>query len=634
MKSWIAILLAGLWVPSAFAQSGQVVQSGLIGDYRFTEGIGKTLRDSSGNGNDGSFCSSAPTWAAEGPGVLFDSSGTQCIELPIALNGAKTIQVLIHFQGTANNSVPNRTIVGSNGPGSAGHAVEIVAVESDYNRWTGAFHLAELGGASGQQLNNYFGYLNGTVLMTLVLTGVSGDAMYLNDTRLGLVSSGFSGLGATTTGKYFLGAMGDTPTRLPAKGAQMTMYRALFYGTQLSEEQIKANVRSAEDFLSKRPNFPSKECCNPWSGEKDEEAFAGLIGDSISTGAEPTFWKDMVLDGPENWTKSDMGINGSTSAECLASGKWCAGPMYRPNASKNLVVFFAGGNDISNGASALEAFQTTVGTIREAKASGFTVFVTTLLPRNKIGFDAKRDEFNDYARGQWKNFADGLVDLAADPETGADGKAEVKDFFPDGVHPSAATNYNHMSTYFQRRINRFYGSRDWSGAAEYKKAASAAMNVSACSASGNTVTVRSKLNPAVGSTVFWSGAKPTEYNSRSGGWWVLTTGSEQFTFYHPKAGLAACSQPGEVSVALQKDGDAFQVLNFGRGNYTLESCLGLTDAPIHIRNINAMASTIVPWGQETIDGKASQTIPGQTSVTLLPVFLGPASGGCRWKSVP
>lgn len=635
MKSWFAFLTLLLCSRFAFAQSGQIEQVGLLADYRFAEGSGAVVADSSGNNNDGIFCASAPIWNSPGPGLSFDSSGTQCVQLPSTLNGAQTIQVLIHFQGTANSSFPLRAIVGSNSEGPPGHDVAIVAVESDYLRATGSFYLGELGGPSGQSINHYFGYLNGAVMITLVLTGNSRDAMYINETQLGLAMPGFSSLGGTRIGHYFLGATGDAiAARAPTKGAQMKIFRALFYSGRLSASQIEENVKSAELLLAKQGALPNGQCCDISSSESDTEDFAGLIGDSIATGAEPTFWKDMVLDGPAGWTKSDMGINGSTSASCLASGEWCAGPMYRPKAKRNLIVFFAGGNDIDSGVSPNDAFQATVGTIRLAKAKGFTVFMTTLLPRNRNGFDKKRDEFNAFARGQWKQVADGLVDLASDPQTGADAKASVKELFPDGVHPSAATNYNNMSPYFQRRINRFYGAHDWAGAAKYYRGAQEAVSATGCSESANIVTVASTLWPPVGSTVRWSGAEPDEYNSKSAGWWVLTTRPDHFTFYHPKAGLGACSTPGRVSVALQKDADGWQVLDFGTGEYTLESCIGLTGEPIHIRNVNAKASTIVPWGSEKIDGKPTITIRPRTTIVLMPVFLGPETAACTWMRVP
>jgi lysophospholipase L1-like esterase len=414
----------------------------------------------------------------------------------------------------------------------------------------------------------------------------------------------------------------------------MQIFRALFYRGRLSASQIAGNVKSAVLALNNQGTLPERQCCDMSSGESDSEDFVGLIGDSIAGAAEPTFWKDMVLDGAAGWTKSDMAINGSTSASCLASGEWCAGPMYRPKAQKNLIVFFAGGNDILNGATPEEAFRITAETVGTAKARGFTVFIATLLPRMNSGFDRRRDEFNALVRSQWKGISDGTVDLASDPETGADGKASTKELFPDGVHPSAATNYNNMSPYFQRRINRFYGSHGWIDAAKYYHRAQEAVPATGCSESANTVTVTSALNPPVGSTVRWKGAKPDEYNSKSAGWWVLTSGSDHFTFYHPKSGLGACTLPGKVSVALQRDADGWQVLDFGNGDYTLESCIGLTGEPIHIRNVNSNASTIVPWDDETIDGRSTITIPPRSTMTFMPVFLGPETSGCKWVRVP
>ena len=77
---------------------------------------------------------------------------------------------------------------------------------------------------------------------------------------------------------------------------------------------------------------------------------------------------------------------------------------------------------------------------------------------------------------------------------------------------------------------------------------SAGNTPTACSESGNTVTVTSTLNPPVGSDIRWSGASPAGYNSGVEGWAVTDSSSSSFSFQHPTTGLGACTAMGSVSL--------------------------------------------------------------------------------------
>ena len=76
----------------------QVIQSGLLAEYRMTDGSGTVMTDSSGNGNNGTLAAgaNAPTWISPS-GLQF--SGNQWVDLPVALtNVAQTFQAVVQFQ--------------------------------------------------------------------------------------------------------------------------------------------------------------------------------------------------------------------------------------------------------------------------------------------------------------------------------------------------------------------------------------------------------------------------------------------------------------------------------------------------------------------------------------------------------
>jgi type IV pilus assembly protein PilA len=95
--------------------------------------------------------------------------------------------------------------------------------------------------------------------------------------------------------------------------------------------------------------------------------------------------------------------------------------------------------------------------------------------------------------------------------------------------------------------NQYYS--DQSGVVSTIDSAAATGNTpTACSESGNTVTVTSTLNPPVGSVIQWSGASPAAYNSSVAGWAVTDSSSTSFSFQNPTTGLGACTAMGSVSL--------------------------------------------------------------------------------------
>ena len=74
------------------------------------------------------------------------------------------------------------------------------------------------------------------------------------------------------------------------------------------------------------------------------------------------------------------------------------------------------------------------------RAVGFRVVIVTLLPRSDPdGFEAARLAYNQLLRDTWPSFADGIIDIAADPRIGDSGDNRDLLFYnKDAVHPNAA----------------------------------------------------------------------------------------------------------------------------------------------------------------------------------------------------
>lgn len=65
-----------------------------------------------------------------------------------------------------------------------------------------------------------------------------------------------------------------------------------------------------------------------------------------------------------------------------------------------------------------QVFDITKQYCEERRAKGFSVLVTTVLPRsgriNPDDFEGRRQDLNVLLRERWREFADGLIDVAAD----------------------------------------------------------------------------------------------------------------------------------------------------------------------------------------------------------------------------
>jgi lysophospholipase L1-like esterase len=110
------------------------------------------------------------------------------------------------------------------------------------------------------------------------------------------------------------------------------------------------------------------------------------------------------------------------------------------DADLNVCLVMAGAGDIVAGRDAAtihEALRTYCLARREA---GFSVVVLTLLPRSKVAyFEDVRQALNDLVRREWRTYADGLADVAADPRIGdLFDDLDQTYYSADGTHPNDA----------------------------------------------------------------------------------------------------------------------------------------------------------------------------------------------------
>lgn len=111
--------------------------------------------------------------------------------------------------------------------------------------------------------------------------------------------------------------------------------------------------------------------------------------------------------------------------------------LLNPAARRNVISLFAGTNDLQNGVDDKELVQLIQRYAMAARKTGFRIAVATIIPR--ATFSAKNEAYrlaaNATLRARWKEFADALVDLAADPVF-ADPKVvlDTTIYAEDGIH--------------------------------------------------------------------------------------------------------------------------------------------------------------------------------------------------------
>ncbi len=104
-----------------------------------------------------------------------------------------------------------------------------------------------------------------------------------------------------------------------------------------------------------------------------------------------------------------------------------------------------GAIDLATGRDPTEVFDDLGAYCAARRAAGFTVVITTFLPRDKEGFESARETFNALLRDSWPSIADALADIAADPRIGDPLDCFDRTYFAaDAIHPNS-TGYGVMA---------------------------------------------------------------------------------------------------------------------------------------------------------------------------------------------
>lgn len=561
----------------------------------------------------------APTIVALTGGLACNAAGG--ILLPASLNAAKTIMV---FMSAGTAIIQRGAMVTGNG---TTWSSLYLFQQANSNMLSPSAN--DSAGATANTRNSFWG--TGTVAVTM---NSPNNKVYQNGiewTQNYFATVGSSS-GVQTDGVYSIcGSQHSTSSGYMNTGN--TIYQVAFWGAVETAAQMAAadavmtNLEVAAGVYKAQFNNTSDTTYQLLGTGDSIGAGAGItvpvFANSSSTGS-------LRLD--DTWSQTNLATSGFLASN-IASSVPAFISQLRPQATQNINAIWSGTNDIAAGTSATNVVGYLANNCRQTKVAITAAKCLTFTMLSRTGFDAGKNTFDNLLRQKWFTFSDANVDVASDPNLGADGASANTLYFLDGIHPTQHSSYNDLTPMLNRALNRIYGPQSFSEATTYVAAAAAAAAVTATSQATNTMTFTTALNPGIGSVVSCTGITPAGYNSPNTGWLVLTSNGATFTAWNGTTGLGAGSVFGTCSKPLQADKDAWVVLNFGAGNYTLQSCMGYTGQNIYIKNINASASTVVPFAAETIDGAASVSIATKATLIIQSTLVSSAASGCNWRQL-
>jgi len=618
-----------------------LVQTGLIAEYRLREGTGTTIIDSSGKGNNGTFGSggNTPTWISGSGGLSF--SGGQFVTLPAAVSNPGT--VLIYFSATNQTGGIAKQALLSDEPALS----SVIYLDKT---GSGTFYRALAGGPRIASCTSGCGSFpitvtrdvwNGTGAMAYVFDSTT-DVIYINGTstvagNYALANGGMAGkntgiwqLGGSVSAGYFTGSI----------------YYVAMYNRELSASEVAANTLIITNAMIARG---VNVLMRPVATDAQSQMVADGDSLTLGTGAgvvggystSPPFTLNNTGQSLVDWqisntSRGNAGFLTGTNP-LISMAPFSVDPLYHPGGYRNVVIIWAGVSG-STGNEYVDLARL-ANYCRDRRAVGWKVIATTLTSSNSGGGgDQFKNTFNPGIRQTWATFADALVDIASDPNLGADNAFSNTTYFQaDGLHHTQGSIYNDEAPLFQRAVNRLYGNQSWTSANTYTTAAPAATAITATSESTNTVTVTSTLNPPVGSTITIAGVTPSGYN---GNYTVQTTSASSFTYFNFTTGLGNGTVFGTAKIPQQVDADVFVILGgsaAGNPAFTMQTCVGYTGQNLYFKNANTTSAWVLtPFGSETIDGAATLTMPAASSgnnpvVVLQSVLISSSAGGCNWK---
>lgn len=438
--------------------------TGALADYLTVSGSGTTLVDISGNGNNGTFATLAPTWTTQG---LKFAVG-QGVSLPATLNTSRTQVFAVYLtsldfpvvSGGTTSVGTYQTLLTSNAGASGDNALYALYQNSNFQGASENFSPSTYSNSTaGTACNTLIAGFNVIIRTTGTNSSTDPDHYYINGSECSTYNvQTASAAFQASVGNYYIGA---PPTGLFSATSGLTgvLYRAAFLSAEATAAQaatISAQVQASIQVLGVPLVQPSFVLGTP-------QLLVGV--DSITYGyttANPpadNWAANLALTVQTGYTIRNFGVTGSFISANSAAAPNREGRLCKSARGPSVEIIFGGTNDIAGLFTPAITFQALASMVKTEKQAGCIVGVGTMLSRIGTGVDTNKDAYDNLILTSWKQIgADFVVDFAANPLMGADGaNANRTYFFTDGIHPTIAGQLL-LASAASNSWNYFFGS--------------------------------------------------------------------------------------------------------------------------------------------------------------------------------
>jgi lysophospholipase L1-like esterase len=164
-------------------------------------------------------------------------------------------------------------------------------------------------------------------------------------------------------------------------------------------------------------------------------------GDSLTAGNGSTagnaYPNQVVTLLDEQVTSHNFAVGGSTLSSELPTRESTVDQAFIAGAM-NVCIAWASTNDLKGGFDPGYVMGLYSAYLSRRKARGYRTIAISILPRysstTPASFESARQTFNTSLRANWRNFADALADVAADPRIGDAGDEFDTTLYADQVH--------------------------------------------------------------------------------------------------------------------------------------------------------------------------------------------------------
>lgn len=402
------------------------------------QGTSTQFTDISGNGNNAIFGATGCSWT--GTGCDFTTSNQSVVNLPASINGDESycadVSFPLYFQaGAGGNGSPTFNFFLSSATiNTTGISWLVAGSDQIYKQFS--FN----GGIQTQATNAEAG--NHVICWVQGLSNNSTNDRFFTDG----VENTYSGSGRT--------GGGQTSGHL-VFGRNNFSQPGYFFGTLYNfvgwPGQITAAQATAASNVLKNAALSNGVQVTPPAVLTSAITFTG-VGDSITDGfGATTPWTgEMTLNA--GYAIINEGYYGITAQSINGQARWRDAPRCSSGYYKNMVILFAGTNDVSNGVSAGVTFGYLQSYASLLTQAGCQVGVVTMLSRT--GEDTAKNALNPLIRAGASVGGYFVVDAASVVLLGADGAYAGGDFNLDGVHPNQ-TGQNALGSVISNAVNAY-----------------------------------------------------------------------------------------------------------------------------------------------------------------------------------